>query len=161
MGTQQHPAAQAALLVAQIAAVVAPKLVGKGCEPGYAEWWCHSKPHCAGHLLHFDQSDDAQTPAVSTVLYLSAEGVGGPTLVTEQAMADKRLAPRGWLCRAKENRLLLFDGSLLHGVVPGAGAPQCGSSASTAPRRVTLMVALCRTRPRRGPRHVLPMPDPG
>ena len=94
---------------------------------GYAEWWCHSKPHCAGHLLHFDQSDDAQTPLVSTVLYLSEEGVGGPTLVTEQAMVDKHIAPQGWLCKPKENRLLLFRGSLLHGVVPGAGLPRCGT----------------------------------
>jgi hypothetical protein len=28
-------------------------------------------------------------------------------------------ATRGWLCPAAANRLLLFDGSLLHGVVPG------------------------------------------
>lgn len=173
----RHPAVEAAMLIAAIAAAAAPRLCGEhGTEPGYAEWWCHTKPHCAGHLLHFDQSDDAKVPIVSTVLYISSEDVGGPTVVTAQAMDDNHLAARGWRCPAKANRLLLFDGRLLHGVAPAAGcAPQLqeplGLSASAATgafgalstaapaRRCTLMVALCRDRTARGERHGLPMPD--
>lgn len=153
-----HPAVHAALLVADIAASVAPKLLGPGQTPGYAEWWCHSKPHCAGHLLHFDQADDAQVPVVSTVLFLSPEGVGGPTLVTAQRMLDSKMVQHGWLCRPRENRLLLFDGRLLHGVIPGSGGQE---SVPSNGRRCTLMVALCRERPELRQREGNVMPDPG
>lgn len=155
----RHPALEAALLVAAIAAAVQPELAASGL--GYAEWWCHSKPHCAGHLLHFDQADDAQVPVVSTVLYLSQENVGGPTLVTDQGMHDPNLAAQGWLCRPKENRLLLFDGKLLHGVLPGSGGPAAATGhEDTSPRRVTLMVALCKQQPELGRREGSAMPTP-
>jgi len=152
-----HPAVHAALLVAEIAVTVAPQLLRAGQTVGYAEWWCHSKPHCAGHLLHFDQADDAQVPVVSTVLFLSPEGVGGPTLVTGQRMLDSKLAQHGWLCRPRENRLLLFDGRLLHGVIPGSGGQD---SVPGNGRRCTLMVALCRERPELRQREGNIMPNP-
>jgi len=47
--------------------------------------------------------------------------MGGPTLVTTQRLTDKALAKEGWLAFPEENRFIMFDGSLLHGVVPGRG----------------------------------------
>ena len=44
------------------------------------------------------------------------EGGGAPTLVADQRFGDGALADRGWLAHPKQGRLLLFDGSLLHGV---------------------------------------------
>jgi hypothetical protein len=135
---------------------------------GDAEWWVHWKPHHAGTPLHFDSvmgdddDDDAsgivRTPILSTVLYLSDEGVGGPTLVTDQALNPD---PQAGATAAKEdgncfgsdqgtgtgihddghagrqekeaslgvarlvfpapNRLLLFQGDLMHGVAPAPG----------------------------------------
>ncbi|CAE8712647.1 unnamed protein product, partial [Polarella glacialis] len=173
-GPARHPAVEAALHIAEIAASVAPQLAGPGRRPGYAEWWCHSKPNCAGHLLHFDQSSDAQVPSISTVLYLSSADIGGSTLMTEQTISEeKAMGRRGWLCHPKENRLLLFDGQLLHGVVAGgasgaaqttagqttsqttskttsqttAGQTTSQTTSQTSQRRVTLMVALCPKRP--------------
>jgi len=168
---RRHPAVAAAMHVAEIARSVAPpELLQPGEDFGYAEWWCHSKPHCAGHLLHFDQADDGHLPILSTVLYLSGAGVGGPTLVTDQTMEDARLARHGWLCEPRENRLLLFDGRLLHGHAPGrccrsappppsAAAPEAAASSADAAKRCTLMVALCRKKPAIAPGAGCPMPD--
>jgi hypothetical protein len=108
-----------------------------------AEWWAHCRCHAAGHQLHFDSAFEgetnggAQNPICSTVLYLSNPHVGGPTLVTNQGIADKTMASSGFLVRPKLNRLTAFQGHLLHGVPPGRGTfPESGSE-----RRVTLMVA--------------------
>jgi hypothetical protein len=106
------------------------------------EWWAHCRPHCSGHTLHFD-SDDADArrgvltcPLLSAALYLSDESVGGPTLVTDQRYGGP-LAARGWLVMPKPNRACLFDGSRLHGVVPGCGPHKLADSA----RRITLLFA--------------------
>lgn len=55
-------------------------------------------------------------------------------------------ASEGWQCPPVENRLLMFDGSLLHGVVPSVSSPtkkQPGSAAKNAEipseNRVTIM----------------------
>eukprot|EP00775_Hariotina_reticulata_P007157 gene7157-7372_t len=61
--------------------------------------------------------------------------VGGPTLVTNQELGGS-LATHGWLAFPAVNRLTMFDGRFLHGVVPGRGP-----SPSTEGRRCTLMVA--------------------
>ena len=93
-----------------------------------AEWWAHCRNHSAGHQLHFDSAFEgltvggAENPLVSTVLYLGDEEVGGPTLVTSQRLKDTTMARSGYLVRPKENRLCLFEGDLLHGVLPGRGA---------------------------------------
>eukprot|EP00931_Biecheleriopsis_adriatica_P067535 TRINITY_DN41654_c0_g1_i1.p1 TRINITY_DN41654_c0_g1~~TRINITY_DN41654_c0_g1_i1.p1 ORF type:complete len:476 (-),score=107.05 TRINITY_DN41654_c0_g1_i1:102-1490(-) len=160
-GAVSHPAVEAARHVAEIAAAVAPHLVGPEHQPGYAEWWCHTKPYCAGHLLHFDQSAAAEVPAVSTVLYLSSATVGGSTLIINQTLEGQCLGRKGWLCKPKENRLLLFDGRLLHGVVPGVSPPQASNvHSASVPRRVTLMVALCKRPTQRRTREGSSMPDP-
>jgi len=114
----------------------------------YAEWWAHCRPHGVGHQLHFDSDDEGEggvrNPLVSSALYLTS-GVGGPTLVTDQRLGQP-LARRGWHILPDENRYLLFDGTLLHGVVPGSGvvAPEAGASdhmSECSRRRVSLMVA--------------------
>lgn len=110
-------------------------------ECSAAEWWCHCRPHASGHQLHFDSDDEGRggvrNPVASCVLSLT-EGVGGETLVTTQTSTATSLAGKdGWLCQGKRNRLLAFQGNLLHGVVPGSASK---SSHDTA-RRITFMVA--------------------
>jgi len=92
-----------------------------------AEWWVHSRPHTSGHQFHFDSDetalyggDQAQHPIASCIIYLS-EGVGGPTVVTNQTLASTSLASYGFLMHPQENRLAVFDATFLHGVIPGKG----------------------------------------
>jgi len=107
--------------------------------PKYAEVWAHHRPHCSGHQLHFDSDNEGQGqvkhPLVSSIIYLSEEGCGGPSLITDQKLGDTQLAQNGWLTHPKRNRLVLFDGKVLHGVIPGRGYVH-------EKNRVTLMVAL-------------------
>ncbi|KAJ3126883.1 hypothetical protein HK098_007017 [Nowakowskiella sp. JEL0407] len=129
---------------------IAVKLFPQAADAKYAEWWAHNRPHHHGHQLHFDSDNEGKTrqggkprhPIVSSVLYLedgfdvgSGTSVGGPTLVTNQRLGDP-LADRGWLVYPKKNRYAVFDGSVLHGVIPGWGAPSHFSK-----RRITFMVA--------------------
>ncbi|KAK3238681.1 hypothetical protein CYMTET_51323 [Cymbomonas tetramitiformis] len=109
----------------------------------YAEWWAHCRPHSSGHQMHFDSDDEGncgvRNPICSTVIYLTRAGLGGPTLVTDQTLASTRLAEKGWLCHPRYNRVCMFDGKLLHGVVPGRGPVEDPSE-----RRVSLMIAFWR-----------------
>jgi hypothetical protein len=105
----------------------------------FAEWWAHSRPHSNGHKLHFDfvQPSHANRPLhpiASTITFVSAN-CGGPTLITNQRVGG--VTNHGWLVSPKENRLVVFDGSLLHCVLPG-----CGVHPSVDQRRITFMVAL-------------------
>jgi len=105
----------------------------------YAEWWAHCRPHSNGHKLHFDfvQPPHAKLPLhplASTITFVSAE-CGGPTLITDQRVGG--VTNKGWLVSPKENRLVVFDGSLLHCVLPG-----CGVAHLPGQRRTTFMVAL-------------------
>jgi hypothetical protein len=107
----------------------------------YVEVWAHNRPHATGHQFHFDSDNEGCTevirnPLVSCVVYLSGNNVtaGGPTVVTNQRLSSRQLASKAWLVPAtKSNRLIAFDGKLLHGVVPGSG--------SSSHRRVSLMLA--------------------
>eukprot|EP00947_MAST-08B_sp_MAST-8B-sp1_P004188 g4188.t1 len=47
--------------------------------------------------------------------------VGGPTLITDQTMERDRTT-QGWLVPPADNRLCVFDGNLLHCVLPGVAA---------------------------------------
>lgn len=102
---------------------------------GFVELWAHNRPHATGHQLHFDSDnegrDNLRHPAVSTILYLSPEG--GPSLITNQRHTSKSLATMGCCMLPKLNRLVAFDGRVLHGVIPGKGV--------SSTRRVTLMLA--------------------
>lgn len=111
----------------------------------FVEMWAHNRPHASGHQLHFDSDDEGRggkirNPICSTILYLSDDendtadvAAGGPSLVTNQRLSSTHLATQGWLAHPKALRLVAFDGTVLHGVIPGKGA-QPG-------RRVTLMMA--------------------
>lgn len=70
---------------------------------------------------------------VSTVVYLS-QGSGGPTLVTDQEFRGGP-ATVAHLVFPQENRVCFFDGSLLHGVVPGRG-----NASVPGQQRLTLMI---------------------
>jgi hypothetical protein len=126
----------------------------------FAELWAHNRPHASGHQLHYDSDDEGRggirNPIVTSVLFLQGE-VGGPTLLTTQRLKDNHLCEYGWLCHPKEGRLLVFDGTVLHGVIPGKGV-----SPSVGQRRVTVMVALwehIQTRPGDGPGSARPFPQ--
>jgi len=136
-------------------------------ECNFIEWWAHCRPHCHGHQMHFDSDNEGvggiRNPIASSVLYLSPSGVGGPTLVTPQTLQSKRVASQGWLVPPTENAVAVFDGTLLHGVIPGRAVPSnryCTSEyvptatnmgtfdqssttfqLQTGPRRITLMIA--------------------
>ena len=104
------------------------------------EWWAHARQGGEAHQLHFDM-DEARLrgvahgvahvdgtdkgrlvglhPLVSCVLYLRCDGPRqGNTLVTDQVLQSDSVATQGWLVSPAVNRLLAFDGRLLHGVVP-------------------------------------------
>ena len=102
---------------------VACSLFPSAQEARFAEWWAHCRPHGSGHQLHFDSDNEGigqvRNPIVSSVLYLTAEGLGGQTLCTNQAFSSAQLATRGWFVTPRVGRLAVFDGSFLHGVVPG------------------------------------------
>lgn len=66
-------------------------------------------------------------PIVSTVSYLSPSSCGGPTLVTDQVMAEGSKTTEGWVVQPKMNRVLIFKGTQLHCVLPGVGTrPESG-----------------------------------
>lgn len=108
----------------------------------FCELWAHNRPHASGHQMHFDSDDEGRggeirNPVCSTILYLTSDSTnnvaGGPSLVTNQRLTSKNLATKGWLAHPKSRRLVVFDGSVLHGVIPGKGV--------NGGRRVTLMMA--------------------
>lgn len=65
------------------------------------------------------------------MVYVTGD-VGGPTLVTTQRLTSKRLADRGWIVHPRVNRVCMFDGGVLHGVIPGRGIPHPTASAALA-----------------------------
>mmetsp|Transcript_8621 Transcript_8621/g.13970 ORF Transcript_8621/g.13970 Transcript_8621/m.13970 type:complete len:345 (-) Transcript_8621:103-1137(-) len=122
----------------------------------HAEWWAHRRPHQSGHQLHYDSDNEGVSdmkdakvrhPIASTVLYLTEGNVGGPTLVTDQTRSSSAkdvLKTQGVLAYPKRNRVVVFDGKVLHGVIPGHGIVKKGE------RRVTFMCAFwkgLKTRP--------------
>jgi len=130
--------------------------------PHYAEVWAHHRPHCSGHQLHFDSDNegcggDVKHPTISSILYLT-DDCGGPSLLTDQILGDDELARNGWLTHSQKNRIVVFDGSVLHGVIPGRGYVEKGRN------RVTLMVALwndIRIRDCENPCAARPLPNSG
>jgi hypothetical protein len=134
----KQPANSVEQLIAHVHRLTAEQFPGVK-KARYAEWWTHCRPHSSGHQLHFDSDDEGQNgprhPIISTVLFVQAD-IGGPTLITTQRIGD-HLSDQGWLAHPKENRLVMFDGRVLHGVIPGRGEVEAASTA----RRVTFMVA--------------------
>ena len=107
------------------------------------EIWAHSREADGAHQLHYDLDEAAlrstgetRSPIKSSVFYLETiDNDGAPTLVMERRLGDNEENAAGWLCAPRPNRLLTFDGSLLHCVVPPIPAP-----ADAARRRITVMV---------------------
>ncbi len=146
---------------------VAEKFPNLRRDARYIEMWAHNRPHASGHQLHFDSDDEGRSrqqgfpnhPICSFVLNVSSHArVGGPTLVTNQRLRNpetKHLqGVRGWLVPSRPSRLVCFDGSVLHGVIPGKGCiPQSDEKGELSmPRRVTLMMAFWKEiKIRRGP----------
>ncbi|KAL7552256.1 hypothetical protein ACHAWF_015491 [Thalassiosira exigua] len=65
-------------------------------------------------------------PIVSCVLTIEVPNQSGaPTLVCDQSITRGDVSNSGCLCYPRPNRLLAFEGSLLHGVVPGIPFAQC------------------------------------
>jgi len=128
-------------------------------DAAFVELWLHNRPHASGHQMHFDSDNEGRggvrNPIVSTILYVTAD-TGGPSLVTNQTLANTNLATKGWLCHPAKQRLVAFDGKVLHGVVPGKGVK--------TGRRVTLMLAFwknIRIRKGDGPGAARPFPQQG
>jgi hypothetical protein len=107
------------------------------------EIWAHAREADGAHQLHYDLDEAAlrstgetRSPIKSSVFYLETiDNDGAPTLVMERRLGDGSTNAAGWLCAPRPNRLLTFDGSLLHCVVPPIPAP-----ADAARRRITVMV---------------------
>ena len=107
------------------------------------EIWAHSREADGAHQLHYDLDEAAlrttgatRSPIASSVFYLeTVDNAGAPTLVMARRLGDHEENAAGWLCAPRANRLLTFDGSLLHCVVPPLPAP-----ADAARRRITVMV---------------------
>ncbi|CAM9691891.1 unnamed protein product [Ectocarpus fasciculatus] len=103
-------------------------------EAKFVEWWAHRRPHSSGHQMHFDSDNEGlggvRNPIVSVVVYVTGD-VGGPTLVTTQRLTSKRLADRGWIVHPRVNRVCMFDGGVLHGVIPGRGVPSAEPPTAT------------------------------
>ena len=130
---------------------------------------------CGGPTLVTDQT-------MPPVDHDSHEGGGGPSASEQRPTKRRRGSPaapppplpstgRGWAVVPNPNRCLVFNGSLLHCVLPGVGPrpdpageaakadgcdappPECSSALDEGknflePRRLTLMVALWETDPR-------------
>ena len=106
------------------------------------EWWTHTRPLGAnlGHNLHFDTDEALLSqeglvthPIYSSVLYLTGEPHGGPTLVLDQTPDSTENASRAWSCSPKDNTFLVFPGNLLHGVLPCSNGSKDEPPATSKP----------------------------
>eukprot|EP01047_Picozoa_sp_COSAG01_P076393 COSAG01_NODE_13398_length_1591_cov_1.299598_2_plen_288_part_00 len=48
-------------------------------EAAFVEWWCHCRPHCSGHQMHFDSEDEGRG-GVSVALACLTQSVRGHCL---------------------------------------------------------------------------------
>jgi len=112
-----------------------------------AEWWVHKRASGGGHQLHFDlderhlnSGNGVRSAMCTSILYLTGGSCFGPTLVTDQRLKAGP-ATKAWLVHPKANRMVIFDGSQLHGVVPGRPLPNISSATDNTMPRVTIMIA--------------------
>ena len=134
---------------------------GSSSPPLSAEVWAHSRPSDGHHQLHYDLdelslhlSGKPSSPLVSCVLYIDVPSPSSvlssaPTLLCDRRLDSTAAASNaGWLSYPLTNRLLAFDGRLLHAVVPGVVPPPepvvrgggGGGGGGGEGRRVTLMI---------------------
>lgn len=67
--------------------------------------------------------------------------------MTDQRLDSEALAAQGWLAHPRTGRVVILDGAVLHGVIPGRGLPpavQLDAADGHGPRRITWMVAFWR-----------------
>lgn len=112
-----------------------------------AEWWVHKRGTGGGHQLHFDlderhlnSGNGVRSALCTSILYLTGGSCFGPTLVTDQHL-KAGLAKNGWLVHPKANRMVIFDGSQLHGVIPGRPLDKVSTEKLNNLPRVTIMIA--------------------
>lgn len=143
-----------------------PLLANKKSEIVGAEWWVHTRAIQAnlGHNLHFDtdesllaQEEQITHPIHSSVLYLTGGKTGGATVVFDQTPDAEEVASKAWRCVPEDNSWMVFNGDLLHGVLPCPGVKKDKEEESGAesikeqwvdpeadkeelPHRLTLMV---------------------
>jgi hypothetical protein len=131
-------------LIAQAIKAIKPRLEeATGEKFVAAEWWAHRRGGGAdgGHQMHFDldelrreQQQVLKHPTYSSVLYVECGEGTAPTVITdymiEQGEDDAKA--QCWRCHSAPNRLLVFKGCALHGVVPVL-MPSGGT-------RITLMI---------------------
>ena len=102
-----------------------------GCE-----WWIQVKDKKENITFHYDK-DEALTslkdiyiyPLKSTITYLT--DVGGPTMIFNDENYNN-----GYLSFPKENKHVVFDGHLFHGVIGSLGT----SKPSKGQERITLLI---------------------
>lgn len=103
----------------------------------FLELWCHSRGTSSGHQLHFDTQNEGMStslnPLLSCVLYMSSAGTGTVLATHRQAETPHPSEIYAAVCRPRFNRLLIFEGDLLHGVLP--------QKPGQLERRVTIMVS--------------------
>lgn len=114
----------------------------------FCEMWAHNRPHATGHQFHFDSDNEGCTevirnPICSCIVYLSGNGIGGPSVVTNQRLSSQNLACiSGWMCQSRAGRMMAFEGKVLHGVIPGKAGIQSNTIHTTPEsRRVSVMFA--------------------
>jgi hypothetical protein len=118
------------------------KTVLPGSTFAGAEWWFRRELVAVSKRMHFDKDEALARkglyihPRLASVLYLT--DAGGQTLITDQrcTIDGKTLSPpapeRRVVLAPKQNRYLVFDGALFHGVLPArTGEPA---------ERVTLLI---------------------
>jgi tetratricopeptide (TPR) repeat protein len=126
-----------------------------------AEWWVHKRKvgRNLGHALHWDTDESSlnrlgaqglRHPCWSSVCYLGGNSTesSGKTVVFELRTDGKEYPKKCWVAKPTGNGdVLVFDGSLLHGVLPGRGgsassgaADAAGGSGDGDDTRLTLMV---------------------
>jgi len=115
------------------------------------EWWAHIRGADDAHQLHFDMDETRlrrgrpayvrRHPVWSCVLFL--EGGGGPTAVLAQRPGEGP-ATEAWLIPPRAGRLAVFDGTLLHGVIPGgASLLPPGACLSAIDRAIVVRASHC------------------
>jgi hypothetical protein len=112
-----------------------------GASLAGAEWWLRRESASISKRLHFDRDETLARegrvvhPKLASILYVTS--VGGHTLVTDQSCSPDgtlslEMARRRFVVSPRENRYLVFDGAVLHGVLPAV----TGEDAE----RITLLV---------------------
>lgn len=140
-----HPLEETVSALARCIASSPHPLAGALQQATHAEVWAHCRASDEAHQLHYDVDERwlghgkseyrVQHPLLSSVLFLAGEGAGA-TLVLEEWLGKPAAATRAWLVPPFPGSLLLFEGRLLHGVLP-----KPGRGSSHVEPRITLMVA--------------------